>query len=286
MRQIGLALFTAQDQNGSMPPFSNQGGSRAYSNPNMGIPASYTRTNTDGSTTVRTGGWTNGSWTGGGSTTHMALLQFIDEQNLLLQWSEQNTLSQNPKDRADNGYDRRQQVATPKLYLCPSDPTGTASDGRTRTNDYATNYPVNYHVFNGGSDQGLRPKVPSSFPDGAAKTILVYERYGYCPRLASVTGGDANWVPRVWDGGGSGPWHPVAYGPPLDGWAAPTLPVPVFQEAPTLTACDGTNTQGMHNGQNVLFGDGSVRLITSRINADTWSAMATPNNRDIVGSEN
>jgi prepilin-type processing-associated H-X9-DG protein len=54
---------------------------------------------------------------------------------------------------------------------------------------------------------------------------------------------------------------------------------------PLFLRCDSSNTQEMHNGQNVLMGDGSVRLITSRINATTWSAMYTPNEKDIVGSE-
>jgi prepilin-type N-terminal cleavage/methylation domain-containing protein/prepilin-type processing-associated H-X9-DG protein len=277
MRQIGLALFTAQDQYSSMPPF---GSGNLYPMPNLGIPATYTPPGG----TPQTGGWTNGSWTGGGTTTHMYLLQFIDEQNDLFQWSENNTLG--ITSRAGNGYDRVSQVPTPKLYLCPSDPSGIQNEGKNSDGRYITNYVFNYLAFNGGTGKGTPVRVPSSFPDGAAKTAMVYERFGNCRGASPIANNGANWDPRVWDGGGSAPWHPIAYGPPADGWALPTLPIPVFQDNPTINTCDSTNTQGMHNGQNVLMGDGSVRLISGRVSQNTWSAMYTPNGKDVVGSDN
>ncbi len=205
MRQFGLALFTAQDQYGSMPPFGSA--QNNYPMPNMGVPATFTAA--DG--TTQNGGWANGAWIGDGATTHMYLLQFIDEQNLLLQWSEKNTL--NLTGRANQGYNRNQQVPTPKLFLCPSDPSGTMPDGKNSGNDYITNYAVNYQLFNGGINRGTQVKIPSSVPDGAAKTALVYERFGNCRGASPASNNGANNPRRIWDGGGSGPWHPVAYGP-------------------------------------------------------------------------
>jgi prepilin-type N-terminal cleavage/methylation domain-containing protein len=240
MRQLGIALFTAQDQFGAMPPFNT--GSNAYP---FQIPGTRT------------------PWTTNASPFFL-LLPFIDQQNLSLEFNPSNPTW------SSNG-----SVPTPKVFLCPSDPTGVTPAGKNSSSNYITNYSVNYLVF-----YNKYPKVPSSFPDGAATTVLLYERYGNC---TGNTGG-ANWDPRIWDGGGNCVWHAIAYGPqcPDNSSYVPPALINVFQNAPTTTACDSSNTQGMHYGQNVLLGDNSVHLINPQVSQSSWSAAFSPNGQDVV----
>src|SRR5262249_46908967 len=143
---------------------------------------------------------------------------------------------------------------------------------------------------------------PSSFPDGAAVTGLVYERYGQAP---CPSGGNNNgtrspmiWlVGGTWDangmicfGGGALPWgngtsnnwlwtgYPYV-GPGNRGLA------PMYQSNPPYSLADCTLVQGMHLGVNVLLGDGSVKLVSPSVSQTTWSAVATPNNSDYVGND-
>src|SRR4051812_36748895 len=91
------------------------------------------------------------------------------------------------------------RMPPPKIYLCPSDPSGPSSNGLMQNTDYGngyqnigtlyTNYVVNSQVCGKNS-----PKVPSSFPDGAATTAMFFERYG-----RSTAWG--NRVPNPWDTG-------------------------------------------------------------------------------------
>src|SRR5262245_2061741 len=130
MRQIGIALHTSQDAYTAMP----RQGQPDYawpSNVNNGTPPA---------------GWTQG-------TVHFYLLPFIDQGNIMQVWVNNAWTSSNA------GYNLQ---ATPKIYLCPSDPSGTNQVGLAN-GYYVTNYPVNLQVFGTGA-----PKVPSSFPDGSA----------------------------------------------------------------------------------------------------------------------
>src|SRR6516165_3053481 len=108
MRQLGIALFTAQDQFGAMPPFNT--GSNAYP---FQIPGTRT------------------PWTTNASPFFL-LLPFIDQQNLSLEFNPSNPTW------SSNG-----SVPTPKVFLCPSDPTGVTPAGKNSSSNYITNYSVN-----------------------------------------------------------------------------------------------------------------------------------------------
>jgi prepilin-type N-terminal cleavage/methylation domain-containing protein len=260
LRQLGIALFTAQDQYGTMPPY-NQDNQHPYG----------FEVNTS------TG---NVTWTGQ-ATPFFYLLPFIDQQNLAIQFI---NLGIAPTSQTWNG---NSKVPPPKIFLCPSDPSGLTPAGMGN-GQYATNYVVNFQVF-----RNTYPKVPSSFPDGAATTGLLYERYGVCgnnTNFANSPQKDSR-TPRIWDVGGSDPNYPIAYAGNFGGgcsagspcWTAGTSnPFPVFQNEPSTTACDNSNTQGMHYGENVLLGDNSCRLINPQVSEASWSAAVTPNGADVV----
>jgi prepilin-type N-terminal cleavage/methylation domain-containing protein/prepilin-type processing-associated H-X9-DG protein len=279
LRQIGIALHTSQDQNGSMPPLWNSNNPQRYPLPAFDFsflnattpptaPGDFARKN-------------------GRGTVHFFLLPFIDEENLIYIW-----YRGNKHESWNYAQDTTVGVYTPKLYLCPSDPTGLQPNGLSRNgNRWATNYVVNTQVF-----YQTLPKVPSSFPDGSSKTALIFERVGHCGLGNTTT--FPNYpqkdlqTPSVWDNGDdrNNANLPIAYTGADNGtdriWTkGVSNKFPVFQDNPTQQACDNTNTQGMHNGQNILMGDGSVKLVTSRVSEVSWNAVITPNGKDIVGSD-
>jgi hypothetical protein len=229
---------------------------------------------------------------------YFLLLPFVD-QGTLCQLFTSGGNPQNTSNFANEGNNSPvsgKPIPPPKIFLCPSDPSVTNSIGlSSNQNFWISNYCVNYWVFNQGLNGGVAPIVPSSFPDGAAITGLVYERYGTCNGPSKIDGSTpngGNTPPRIWDGGGNGPWHAIAYGPSTDNgnlWTPSTSTnsgnIPVFQSLPTIANCDPTQTQGMHYGENVLLGDGSVRLIAPTVSQPSWAAAVTPNGQDVVNND-
>jgi prepilin-type N-terminal cleavage/methylation domain-containing protein len=267
LRQFGIALHTSQDSYGSMPPYTQ--GSAKYP-----VPAIV-----QGTPTFNTN-----------VTPYYLLLPFIDEPNVMLYWTTTPYPGATAFTAPTNGWDLKDKVPTPKLFLCPSDPSGILPTGLApAVNQYVTNYVVNYEVFYNNF-----PKVPSSFPDGSATTAMAFERFGQCNGPTSLFPSapqNGNRGPRIWDVGGRDPNYPIAYGQNGAGggtWTAGPSPYlyPVLQENPPWNnGCDSTNTQAMHNGENILMGDGSVKLVTSRVGVSTWNAVITPNGKDVVGSD-
>jgi prepilin-type N-terminal cleavage/methylation domain-containing protein len=262
MRQIGIALFTAQDAYGSFPPYTNA--INAY----PAVVGSFV-------------------WVGYGNV-HFYLLPFVDQANFILKWQSINPPAGNGAlwNSGVPGY----TFPPPKVFLCPSDPSGVTSKGTIAANGYAiTNYAYNAQVW----VYQTYPKVPSTFPDGAAVTGLFYERYGSCSAQGVTSQpGPCIWLDYGRDGWWNQPFEPNCYAGTL-GVAnnsnqytmTSTGLYPLFQSNPPANQCDNTNTQGMHLGQNVLMGDGSVKLVSPSISGTTWSAMVTPNANDIVGND-
>ena len=152
LRQIGIALFTAQDANGSMPP--------------LGCSTTYP-------TIVNGGNIWPSTAAAGDASVHFRLLPFVDQGNLILPMITKGTTTSAQSENTQ---------PTPKLYLCPSDPSNVQSDGSNQAVSpiqYVTNYVVNYQAWGlttvATPTTGSVVKVPSSFPDGAATTGLFYE---------------------------------------------------------------------------------------------------------------
>jgi type II secretory pathway pseudopilin PulG len=259
LHQIGIAMFTAQDQYGTMPPYAGVS--------NNAYPLEV-------GTVVFKGNY----------SFYFYLLPFVDQGNLCLLWSNAGAANSNSSVGTFSG----NQVPPPKIFLCPSDPSGINAQGLDPFNGpfAVTNYVVNFQVF-----YRQLPKVPSSFPDGAATTGLLYERYGGCGPLtgAGAAPQNARRTPVIWTVGNgpndpNGPW---AYsGDPTSTPATnPANRFPVFQNSPGVGQCDNTNTQGMHYGQNVLVGDCSVHLVNPQVSEASWSASVTPSGQDTVGND-
>jgi Protein of unknown function (DUF1559) len=284
MRQIGIACHTSQDQWGSFPPYWGAGG--AYPLPSTNVPSATGVT------------WAGKLWKGTGvATTHFYLLPFIDQQNLIYVWYADTGLNSGTGANDSNDLNNNPLTPTPKLYLCPSDPSGVTPQGGAPGfgNRWVTNYPVNFQVF-----AKQYPKVPSSFPDGASTTILFFERYGQCGPMNGAASGSQQArsavPPSVWwrddsgaDASGSHAYSNYSNTSNGNIWtgAGNTPPTfPVFQNFPgPATTCDNTNTQGVHNGENVLMGDASVKLISPSVSPASWSAAVTPNGQDVVNND-
>jgi len=300
MRQLGIALHTAQDANGSMPRFNQ---------------VDYPWASGYGDQPVGAGAWSGGS-------VHFYLLPFIDQGTMMKKW--QTNWAATPYNAPgtctnSSGWNFSEQGAAnafgdptnpqkyagcdtkpPKIYLCPSDPA-QVRDGIAQhwtTPAAVTNYLVNYQVFGYGS-----PKVPSSFPDGASTTGLMYEGYGMCkPRYAW---GDHTVARVPWsqvDGGldvyssmlaisySYDPWTASYGNPPLTASGAPynqtTNKWAMYEAQPVPSLCLSYKTQSMHTpGMNVLMGDASVKIVSPAVSLTTWSAAVTPNAKDIVGPD-
>jgi len=264
MRQLGVALFTSQDANGSFPPWA--GGYEPYS------------------LSVGSLQWTPAN---GGATTWFYLLPYVDQSNLALLWL-QNGATQT---WWGNGNFNGTTQPPPKIFLCPSDPSGITNKGLDpAVNNWAiTNYVINMQVWVPNN----WPKVPASFPDGAAVTGMVYERYGHCqpgPTMAS----QGSWCPLIWWNGGNNTqsWGQTCFGGNVgtpnssnNYFMTSTGLYPIFQSNPTAANCDSSQVQGMHLGMNLLMGDGSVKLVSPSVSDATWSAAVTPNNSDVVGND-
>jgi len=284
MRQLGIALHSAQDAYTAMP----RNGQIDYPWPagvNNGTAPS---------------GWNGGS-------VHFYLLPFIDQQNMMIIWLN------NGWTQSGNSNVWSYSQPPPKIYLCPSDPSGAGADGMVTGTVWdnprvaISNYLMNFQVFGMGA-----PKVPSSFPDGASTTGLIYEGYGKTYDFGNPNGayywGRAPWQFQDWGGDRNSPnpyrWggHAMCYwgnrntvaneASPGDGAAFSTTSNlwSKFQAQPSIgqTANDAVHwrTQSMHApGINVLMGDASGKLVAPNVSANTWSASVTPVGKDVVGTD-
>jgi hypothetical protein len=138
-----------------------------------------------------------------------------------------------------------------------------------------TNYVANFQLLGSGS-----PKVPSSCPDGASITVMLYERYGKCQTQA----------PNPWASELTNADAPLAFFDDTcttlggtNAFNGTTNPWAVFQSLPKPTACDSSRTQSLHtSGITILLADSSVRSVASSVTAANWSAAVTPRGSDIV----
>ncbi len=258
MRQLGIALHSAQDAHGSMPRFQDS---------NYPWPASI----------QPPANWNRGS-------VHFYLLPFVDQQNLMIIWSTKTksdggAITDSEDFRHDGGGGREEGhgVVVPNIYTCPSDPSGV-SNGIGHHSGYATNYVVNFQLFGFGS-----PKIPSSCPDGSSTTAMMFERYGMC------NGG----TPLVWGCDSNDYNRAVAYArnDSTVNNATPDISTNPYKRLQVLPVwntsdCDRTSTQAMHSsGMNLLMGDASVRIVGGNVGATSWHAVITPGGRDVVGND-
>jgi prepilin-type N-terminal cleavage/methylation domain-containing protein/prepilin-type processing-associated H-X9-DG protein len=176
-----------------------------------------------------------------------------------------------------------------KTYVCPSDPSGSASIVGT------TSYAGNWLVFGGGAGRtltaagaGISANIPGTFTDGTANTILFVERYQNClgignywgmakgilltPVAPSTSGLSAigwdDWnTPTIFNPRLGTP--PVPPSPPIrigEGTTFQVGPLYIAGGAPSIPVCVPGVAQSAHAaGMNVAMADGSTRTYSSGI---------------------
>ncbi|MEX2310364.1 MAG: DUF1559 domain-containing protein [Pirellulales bacterium] len=192
-------------------------------------------------------------------------------------------------------------------YLCPEDPTPTGSLGQPATSNFnanlwaVTNYAANYLAF--GKPLEANPEGPARlamFVDGTSSTLLFGERYTTC----GITGDPENssTSANLW-ADSNGFFRPaiclyrnsddlsrlnptVAKQRVVAGTLKPYDPgCDPFQGSVDWNfACDFSRGQALHNdSMNACLGDGSVRLISSSIEAIVWARLCDPRDGESVG---
>jgi prepilin-type N-terminal cleavage/methylation domain-containing protein len=192
---------------------------------------------------------------------------------------------------------------TPKVYLCPSDPSIPLSGqvpanagldpsiAYNGTNNYsgcsASSYACNHLLFgamgaggNTPSSLWLPPYKIWNIPDGNSNTIAYGERYGYI-NGGALGPGYQNWA-NLW-------WLPASLyyanpdgAPAMFGYlstATPQVIVPVDQ-------ADYTRPQSNHaTGMVCGMADGSVRILQQNISQTTWAQALDPKDGGVLGDD-
>jgi prepilin-type N-terminal cleavage/methylation domain-containing protein len=205
-------------------------------------------------------------------TVHFYLLPFLEQGTLMLSWN---------GTAGSNAFNGANQIPTPKVYVCPVDPTMT---GDTTTNGgtiipAGAGYAITSYSFNGQvfGDNCQQPRIAATFTDGTSNTVLVFERYGICGNNGEI---------RTWgDGAGFSANAEVAYytstadtpGIPGVAWVNANVTA-IFQAQPRPANCltTRTNSATPHENMNVLMGDGSVRSVNPSVTLAVWRAIITP----------
>jgi prepilin-type N-terminal cleavage/methylation domain-containing protein len=204
-----------------------------------------------------------------------------------------------------------------KTYMAPGDPSLPSngippqSGGRG-----ACSYASNAFVFGTGNNNntaGWAPgwnnttpcdggyaRIPATFIDGTSNTILFFERYTICQNTAFIWSESGTILGG--SGGTAGPFWSEVYPPGNNYGQAPPafsnngsngvpFPLPLFQSKPSIgqnppNGCDKTLLQGLSTaGIMVGLGDGSVRLVSSGVSAQTWTYAIWPNDGQTLGSD-
>jgi prepilin-type N-terminal cleavage/methylation domain-containing protein/prepilin-type processing-associated H-X9-DG protein len=324
LKQIGIALQTCFDANGSLPTvngvFPNSANGTDWGAPY--VPSHY-------------------------GSLQYHLLPYIEQSqayNDRIMGYTSSTLGQGSAHTAKSWWS--DQLV--KVYQGPGDPSipgdgrGWATGGHNLGRGL-TSYAANWHCFGGGWGEdwqlGGKAKIPTTFPDGTSNSIVFFERYAICGS-ANGQWGDKTWtsdncgVPWyrevVWseDGqnggvvaqhyGTNGNW-PFAWecaawwasyhcncsgGPCYDdpskvgqgGKGYPLFYPFSFVTLPQITppakgvsrangGCDPSRLQAFSDGGiNILFADGHVKLINPNITQLIWAQLIVPDDGQVINS--
>jgi prepilin-type N-terminal cleavage/methylation domain-containing protein/prepilin-type processing-associated H-X9-DG protein len=223
LRQLGLAAHHCNDARGTLPPMLGYFP--------VGSKQSY-----------------------GGAFFH--LLPFVEQDNVY----------RNSFDPAGNDYDVRRNDTRSipvKTYLCPSDPSAPVT-GLLEDDSAVGNYAANYQVFGAGGPSPWEgeARIPSTFADGTANTLLFAEKYGRCDQYGSR-----------WANMDTTMWQPT-FAVFVTGAASK------FQVRPTPftgPSCNPGLASTPHlGGSQVCMADGSVRHVSASVSGDAWWWASTP----------
>jgi prepilin-type N-terminal cleavage/methylation domain-containing protein len=179
-----------------------------------------------------------------------------------------------------------------KILLCPSDPSHgpeglvtAADDTILGAGSYAGNaqvfaevYPDGHFKFPAGA-----ARIPASFIDGMAYTVLFAEKYAHCTNAAFPEGGSLWAYSQL--GAFVQPLHP-AFAVSWQDYSIGPGSKFLVRPRPFLGGCDPTLASTAHaGGIQVGLADGSVRTVSPGVSGSTWWAACTPAAGDLLGSD-
>jgi prepilin-type N-terminal cleavage/methylation domain-containing protein len=244
LKQIVLGLHHAHDANGVLPPFYGN-----YANAQH-------------------------------ATVFFSLLPYIEQGNLYQQTRNASGIYDATMRGAGSAQNPVSTTRVP-TYVCPADFTVEKLTDPAWTPGGATSYAANFEVFgdlSGFPNPQGSARIPISFGKGTSTTIVIAERYATC-------GTNTN----AWD-------YWSGYAPDSPGFCMTGLsrlpgqdqfigPSSMFQTRPVSPPtgnsgvdCEWRRPQTAHSpGMNVGLADGSVRLLSSSLNPNTWWIAVQPN---------
>ncbi|MBX9582830.1 MAG: DUF1559 domain-containing protein [Gemmataceae bacterium] len=175
------------------------------------------------------------------------------------------------------------------VYVCPADPSAPP-DRRAKdvvgntwgVATYAANAQVVGRVDAGGtltSPEG-KPKLLATFPDGAANTLLLTEKYAQCFNNSYPAGG--NYWGYYFTGANLQPYHPgcaVSW----NGYSIGPASKFLVRPAPYNGGCDPTMASSPHpGGIQIALADGSVRFLSAGVSTYTWWYLCTPAGGEVL----
>jgi prepilin-type N-terminal cleavage/methylation domain-containing protein len=202
-------------------------------------------------------------------TIQFHLLPFLGEDELYHQTDPRGS-HYNPQNN-DWNFDGRKYVSRKAVpvYTCPSDPSANAKGYTLIAQDWGAGcYADNFQVFAPRGNWGGFARLPATFRNGTANTILFAERYASCDENMSA------WAYQQFDRNAAvfAVWR--------------RGPGSTFQSQPTPwdTDCDAAGASSSHRGgMNVGLGDGAVRFLARGIDGQTWWALCTPGDGNVLG---
>jgi len=190
----------------------------------------------------------------------------------ILPYIEQQTLAQWPGQPGNAGYWTSWVSAgiVPKVYVASGDPSYTPGSG-------GVSYVYNYVVFGNGQWQ-VNPKYPASISDGTSNTIAYAEGY------SKVWGGTVrNWYQGDNFFAQNTLSQGVNWGSGYQTWG----PSPPYQVKPIpITNANWNSAQSFSNaGIQVALLDGSARLVSASVSAQTFNNALTPAGAETLGQD-
>jgi len=296
MRQLGIGTHAIHDAYRSLPPLSSSGDNATL----VGLQGPY-------QTTVY--GTTLFSW----------LLPFIEQGNvynaITAAGGSNGVATSNVVSTVIKTYVCPSDPSSPggtsgQAYLAnagtlPYSTTNPPPAAGTSVKPAISSYQANYLVF--GNPNTLttmgNARIPATFTDGTSNTAIFGEAYGTCQNAGSAwfAAGSQNpnfvttpssvgilFMPMMCSQGAVFPANPTAIltKTPLQAYASPATPCPMFQVAPTLALCDTGRGQSAHpGGMNLTLGDGSCKFVSGNLSQTTWNQACDPRDGNTLSSD-
>jgi prepilin-type N-terminal cleavage/methylation domain-containing protein len=284
LKQMALATINCADTNsGAMPPTDGD------------YPPTNANPHTSGPNLTSSAG-------NGGFLFH--ILPYIEQGNLYQACKCANSpaydieFGQLPiQDQASAGYSTFGWLTqTPKVYLCPSDPTANNGLGQIGWGNGAGvgSYVVNGILFQSAWGPNPYPRYPAAIPDGTSNTIFFTDSYAM-----GVPSDNGNGASNLW-------WAnynsfqtlppPVDYNCGKENFYGTSF-LPLWQ--PSVAYCQNNVVQAHldasvcmcratspHAGGIVVgMGDGSVRMVSQGVSGQTWFNATTPAGGEVLGPD-